>query len=80
MKLPEMRSTVRVELAHIPDWPQPQRELRMIYWNLRMASLGRRRQVEGTPLDIVERGIGMLKRDYPGHNFEYDRTYFESLA
>lgn len=35
MKLAKMRTTTRAELAHIPDWPQPQRELRMVYWSQR---------------------------------------------
>lgn len=80
MKLIDMRAKVRAELAHIPDWPEPQRELRMLYWNLRMASLGRKRQVEGTALDIVERCIDRLRSDHPDHTFEYDAAYFKSIA
>ncbi len=80
MRLPEMREKVRAELAHIPDWPAPQRELRMVYWSMRMASLGRKRQVEGNALDIVQRSIATLKDHHPAHTFQYDEGYFRSAA
>jgi hypothetical protein len=80
MKLPDMRAKVRGELAHIPDWPQPQRELRMAYWSRRMASLGAKRREEGTPLEIVKRCIAQLEPDHVGHRFEYDEVYFRSIS
>ena len=80
MNLADMRSVVRTELAHIPDWPYPQRELRMAYWNMRMANLGRKRQVEGSALDIVRQCIGLLERHHPGHSFEYDEPYFRRIG
>jgi hypothetical protein len=80
VKLTDMRSKVRAELAHIPDWPQPQRELRMVYWSRRMASLGAKRREEGTPLEIVRRCIAQLEPDHAGHRFEYDELYFEFIS
>lgn len=75
-----MRAKVRNELAHIPDWPAPQRELRMVYWSKRMASLGRKRQVEGTALDVVRRCIDTLKPHHPDHAFQYDEEFFRSVG
>lgn len=75
-----MRSTVRAELAHIPDWPYPQRVLRMAYWNTRMANLGRKHQVDGSALDIVCLCIKELEPQHPGHPFEYDVPYFRRIS
>lgn len=80
MRLPEMRAKVRNELAHIPDWPAPQRELRMVYWSMRMASLGRKRQVVGTALDVVRQSIDALQPHHPDHMFQYDDAFFRSLG
>ncbi len=79
MTLSEMREQVRGELAHIPDWPAPQRELRMVYWSMRMASLGRKRQVVGTALEVVRQSIAAVQPHHPGHTFQYDETFFSSL-
>jgi hypothetical protein len=80
MHLADMRAKVRAELAHIPDWPAPQRELRMVYWSMRMASLGRKRQVVGTALDVVRQSIESLKDRHPDHTFQYDEAYFRSAS
>lgn len=80
MKLTDMRAKVRTELAHIPDWPQPQGDLRMVYWSRRMASLGAKQREAGTPLEIVRRCIAQLEPDHPGHQFEYDESYFQSIS
>lgn len=80
MDASEMRAKVRSELAHIPDWPEPQRELRMAYWNLRMANLGRKRRVDGTALEVVRRCIGILQPSHPGHRFEFDERYFRTVS
>jgi hypothetical protein len=80
MRLPDMRAKVRGELAHIPDWPQPQGELRMVYWSKRMASLGAKHREKGTPLEILRRCIAQLEPDHAGHRFEYDEHYFELIS
>ena len=76
-----MRNRVKTELVHIPDWPFPQAQLRMAYWNERMASLGRKAKkanlVGATPLQIVKRCVEALQPLYPDHRFEYDATYFK---
>jgi len=79
-----MRQKVKSELVHIAEWPWPQAQLRMSYWSMRMASLGRKAakaQLAGaTPLQIVERCIESLKPHYPEHKFEFDRAFFENVS
>jgi len=45
-KLKQMREKVMRELEHIPDWPKPQKDLRMVYWSLRMHSLGKKQKLK----------------------------------
>lgn len=52
----------------------------MVYWSRRMASLGAKQREEGTPLEIVGRCIAQLEPDHPGHEFEYDESYFQSIS
>ena len=73
-----MLDLTRRELAHIPDWPQHQRELRMTFWNLRLNSLGKRAEYPDDPLTVVEAAIRMSQVDYPTETFEYDRAFFEA--
>lgn len=73
-----MLELARRELAHIPDWPQHQRALRMIFWNLRLNSLGKKAEYPDDPVAVVEAAIQMSKADYPAETFEYDRAFFEA--
>jgi len=75
-KLKQMREIVLAELKHIPKWPEPQRELRMVYWSLRMHSLGRKVDRQKTAKEVLEESIASLKRDYPDFEFEYDEQFF----
>jgi hypothetical protein len=45
-----------------------------------MASLGRKRQVVGTALDVVRQSIESLKDRHPDHTFQYDEAYFRSAS
>lgn len=45
-----------------------------------MASLGRKRQLVGTALDILHWSLRQLQDHYPGHTFGYDETYFHSAG
>ena len=75
-KLKQMRETVLKELEHIPNWPGPQAELRMVYWSRRMHSLGRKADRQKTAKEVLEESIDSLKRDYPNFRFEYDAEFF----
>jgi len=75
-KLKKMRETVLTELQHIPQWPEPQRELRMVYWSLRMHSLGRKVEMKKTAKEVLEESITSVKRDHPDYNFQYDEQFF----
>jgi len=75
-KLKQMRETVLKELEHIPNSPEPQGELRMVYWSRRMHSLGRKGDKQKTAKEVLEESIAFLKRDYPNFEFEYDEEFF----
>ena len=75
-KLKQMRAIVLGELEHIPKWPEPQGELRMVYWSCRMHSLGRKVNRPKTAKEVLEESITSLRRDYPDFDFEYDEQFF----
>jgi hypothetical protein len=74
-----MRVKVRAELAHIPDYPAPQGDLRMVFWSMRMASLGRKRQVVGNAMEVLQQAIATVQPHHPHHKFQYDEAFFSSL-
>lgn len=76
MKLQDMHSQVKAELAHIPHWPDPQSDLRMLYNTKRMHSLGRKAENKGAPSQILAESIEQLKGDYPNYEFKYDHEFF----
>ncbi|HEV2036770.1 MAG TPA: hypothetical protein VGU71_21680 [Candidatus Dormibacteraeota bacterium] len=76
-----MIEIVRREVGHIPDWPYPQRVLRMHYNNNRLRSLGRKR---GTyvddPMWVLNQSIHDSRQSEGvgrKQKFEYDQTFFE---
>jgi hypothetical protein len=71
-----MRELVREELTRIPDWPDPQNELRMVYWMRRMRSLGRKATREQSRGQVLRECVGVLQREYPTHAFRFDEQYF----
>lgn len=75
-KLKQMREIVLQELEHIPNWPEPQGELRMVYWSRRMHSLGRKVDKQKTAREVLEESIASLRIDYPDSIFEYDEEFF----
>jgi hypothetical protein len=75
-KLKQMREIVLGELEYIPKWPEPQGELRMVYWSRRMHSLGRKVNRQKTAKEVLEESIAYLRRDYPDFRFEYDGHFF----
>jgi hypothetical protein len=77
-KLKEMRRQVLEELEHIPDWPEPQRDLRAIYWALRMRSLGRKAKSRTTASKVLLESIEHLKKYHTSYEPVYDRGYFGS--
>ena len=50
----------------------------MIFWNLRLNSLGKKAEYTDDPLVVVEAAIRMARADYPAETFEYDRAFFEA--
>jgi len=76
-KLKEMRNKVRRELEYIPDWPDPQNELRMLFWSKRMNSLGKKATIKKSAKEVLEECMLYLKNDYPNFEFKYDENFFK---
>jgi hypothetical protein len=76
-KLKEMRGKVLKELEHIPDWPEPQRDLRAIYWARRMRSLGRKARSRTTAGKVLLESIEQLKKYHNNYDPVFDREFFE---
>ena len=79
-KSKKMQEKVKEELKHIPDWPEPQNELRMIYQTSRMRSLGKKAERKQTAKEVLERCISRLKDDYPDFHFLYDENFFNKCG
>jgi len=45
-----------------------------------VASLGRKRQVVGTAVDVVRQSVETLQPHHPDHKFRYDEAFFRSLG
>jgi len=74
--LKKMLERVKEELKHIPDWPEPQNKLRMIYQTRRMNSLGKKAVTKQTPKEVLKKSISDLKKDYPDFQPKYDEDFF----
>jgi hypothetical protein len=77
-KLKTMRQKVLDELSHIPKGNSAQNELRLIYFNRRMHSLGKRANNEKTAKDVLMESIARIKEEYPNFEPVYDKEFFES--
>lgn len=80
MQLKEMLSQVGAELAHIPNWPEPQSKLRMLYNMERRRSLGRNARHQKSPSQVLAECIAFLKTNCPNYEFKYDREFFAGIA
>lgn len=76
-KLKEIREHVKEELNHIPRGSQPQNELRMFYWPLRMNSLGKKSQNNDSKEEILKKSIEAVKKDYPRFVPQFDEFFFK---
>jgi hypothetical protein len=77
MKLQEMNSVVANELEHIPNWPEPQNHLRMVYAALRKNSLGRKARGPKSREEVLRESIAIVKKDSPTWAEQFDRDYFK---
>jgi hypothetical protein len=83
-KLKKLREKVLKELEHIPDWPKPQKDLRMSYWFFRMHSLGKKAKTKKSAKEVLEDCIADLKKKggvyhKKGNDYEflYDKEFFK---
>ena len=78
-KLKEMREQVKKELEHIPVGNQPQNELRMYYWPLRMSSLGKKAKNDVTKEEILKQSIAAVKKDYSDFIPQFNEKFFKMV-
>jgi hypothetical protein len=80
MNLQEMRTLVQQELDHISAGSEPQNMVRMIYWTRRMNSLGKKAVGPKEARSVLQACIEDARKSYPGHQFRYDRVFFEGSS
>jgi len=79
-KLKTMQDKIKEELEHIPDWPEPQNVLRMIYNTRRERSLGKKAKSKQTAKEVLKECISDLKPKYPDSQFLYDEDFFNKCG
>lgn len=79
-KSKKMREKVKKELEHIPNWPEHQNELRMIYNVRRMHSLGKKAERKQTAMGVLEECISDLKSKHPDVQFLYEKDFFDKCG
>ena len=77
-KLKEMRNQVKQELVYIPRGDFPQNELRMIYWLMRMNSLGKKATGNETKEGILKIAIEDVRKTYPDFEPNYVKSFFKT--
>ena len=76
----KMQEKVKEELEHIPNWPEPQNMLRMIYQDRRMHSLGRKATSKQTAKEVLKKCISDLETEYPEYEFLYNEDFFNKRS
>lgn len=77
MTLQDMNRLVGQELEHIPNWPEPQNMLRMVYAMSRKRSLGKKARVAKSRDDVLRESIAVVKKERPDWTELFDRGYFK---
>lgn len=76
MDAKKMREKVQSELSHIPRGNEPQNNLRLLYWTLRMSSLGKKAKSEKTKEDVLIEAIDAVRKEYPDFKPRFDSDFF----
>lgn len=74
-KLREIRGKVKAELNHIPRGDEAQNMLRMVYWNARLNSLGKKPRFRNKE-ECLKYAIKLVREAYPEFKPQYDREFF----
>jgi len=77
-RLKEMREKVKNEMLYIPRGDGPQMDFRMLYWKLRMQSLGKKAAGRETKADVIRKAERRLREEYPDCQPQYKKEYFSS--
>jgi hypothetical protein len=75
-KLKEMREQVKAEMNHIPKGDLAQNEFRMMYWGMRMHSLGKYSVKKESKSDVIKKAEEQLKMSFPEYKPMYDKEFF----
>ena len=75
-KLEKMRTQAREDLKHVPKGRPPQNSLRLLYFNLRMNSLGKNPEYE-TKEEVLEASIQAIREKHPNFEPKYDKEFFK---
>ncbi|WP_087037836.1 hypothetical protein [Thermococcus litoralis] len=75
-KLKEIREIVKEELKHIPRGNEAQNMLRMIYWNVRLNSLGKKPKFKNKE-ECLKYAIKVVQETYPEFDPQYDKEFFK---
>ena len=77
MTLKEMNTIVAEELEHIPNWPEPQNMLRMLYAAKRKHSLGKKARVPRSRAEVLQESIAVVKKENAEWTEQFDREFFK---
>ena len=77
-RLKEMREKVKNEMLYIPRGDGPQMDFRMLYWKMRMQSLGKKAAGRETKADVIRKAEKRLREEYPDYQPQYNKEYFSS--
>ncbi len=76
LKLKKIREKAKREMKYIPRGDEPQNILRMIYWNIRLNSLGKNPKFE-TKEDCLKYAIKEVTKEYPEFKPRYNKNFFK---
>jgi len=77
-RLHVMREKVKNEMLYIPRGDGPQMDFRMLYWKMRMHSLGKKAAGKEAKADVIRSAERRLQKQYPDYRPQYNKEYFSS--
>ncbi len=77
LTLAAMRELVLDEMEYIPRRPKEQQSrLRLIYWSMRMNSLGKKGEIPNDKHAVMKQCLAEPKKLHPDEEYVFDREYF----
>lgn len=72
-----IRDIAKEEISHIPRGNASQNELRMLYWPLRMNSLGKKADISKTKEEILIEAISAVRTSHSEFIPKFDKDFFK---